>query len=108
MTEAPVTDGEPTGVVLSAAYSVEATAGCRVEISRGTASEPALNTDRAVCGSWLADSGTGVVGLPRPSASSLSIAAVALGGGRLASGAAGASFGATAGFWSVTLVTLAV
>lgn len=106
--EAPVTGGEPTGVVRSAAYSVGATAGCRAEISRGTASEPALNTDRAVCGSWLADSGTCVVGLPRPPASSPSIAAVALSDGWLAGWGGGDSSGFTAGSWSVTLVTLAV
>ena len=108
MTEAPVTDGEPTAVRSSAAYSVGATAGCSVEMSRGTASESALNTDLAVCGSWLADSGTGVAGLPRPPVSSASIAAVALCGGGLTDGGAGEAPGATAGACSVTLVTLAV
>src|SRR5208337_830370 len=107
MTEAPVTGFEPIAVASSAAYSAGAPAGCSVEISRSTASEPALNTDCAVCGSWLADAGTGVVGLPRPPVISSSTAAVALCGGGLGGGRAGGCDWATAGACSVTLVTLA-
>ena len=109
MALAPVTAVGPIAVASSAAYSAGATAGCSVEINRSTASEPGLNTDCAVCVSWLADSGTGGVGLPRPPLIRSSTAAVALGGGGLAGGAVvGDCDGGTAGACSVTLVALAV
>ena len=76
-------------------------------MSRGTASEPALNTDFAVCGSWLADSGTGVGGLPRSPVSRSSIAVGRVLGLRTRLGGVVGSGGATAGACSVTLVTLA-